>query len=48
VPYVAQADGDRVDAHITANAAGAKPGDAFLADAISLSPTDGGMIGAGC
>ena len=48
VPYVAQADGDRVDVHITANAAGAKPGDAFLADAISLSPSDGGMIGAGC
>ena len=48
VPYMAQADGDRVDVHITANVAGAKPGDAFLADAISLSPTNGGMIGAGC
>ena len=48
VPYVAQGGGNRIDVHITANVAGAKAGDAFLADAISLSPSDGGMIGASC
>ncbi len=48
VPYVAQGDGNRVDVHITANVAGAKPGDAFLADAISLTPSDRGMIGTSC
>jgi len=48
VPYMAQGDGNRVDVHITTDNPDAKPGDVFLADAISLSPTDGGMIGASC
>jgi hypothetical protein len=48
VPYVAQGDGNRVDVHITAENPDVKPGDAFFADAISLSPTDGGMKGTSC
>lgn len=48
VPYVAHGDGHRVDVHVTANLAGAVPGDAFLADAISLTPSDRTRIGTGC
>jgi hypothetical protein len=48
VPYVAQGNGHRVDVHVTANIAGAVPGDAFLADAISLTPNDRGRIGTSC
>jgi Caspase domain len=48
VPYLAHGNGHRVDVHVTTNIAGATPGDAFLADAISLTPSNLGRIGTGC
>ena len=48
VPYAARRSGDRIDIHLTARHPGGAVNDSFLADALTLSKGDAGVIGSDC
>jgi hypothetical protein len=48
VPYAARRSGDRIDIHLTARHPSGAVNDSFLADALTLSKGDAGVIGSDC